>query len=330
MSKRSRRKKLWRLQQETEQPGVQQEAQPEETEHYTGLKGVYYRHYKILTILPLILLALALFSIALKFAFTGDFVNRGVSLKGGITVTVSGAPIDAPELREYLLEQFPGNDIEVRSLSTAGAASGFIVDADIQTKEGFDELLAKIQEKTGISSPDYYNVAVMGSSLGQSFFKEILIALGLAFLFMAIVVTLYFRLWVPSIAVILAAFSDIVMTLAVFNLLGLKLSSAGIAAFLMLIGYSVDTDILLTTRVLKRTKGTVFQRTIDAMKTGLTMTVTTMVAVLAAMILTPSEVLRQIMIVLFIGLIFDIINTWLQNAGILRWYAEKQATRERK
>lgn len=321
MSKRSRRKKLWRLQQE-EQP--HEVAQHEQPEHYTGIKGVYYRHYKILTILPLILLALALFSIALKFALTGDFVNRGVSLKGGITVTVSGA-IDAAELREYLLEEFPGSDIEVRSLSTAGSVSGFIVDADIQTKEGFDELLAKIQEKTGISSPDAYNVAIMGGSLGQSFFKEILLALGLAFLFMAIVVTLYFRLWVPSLAVILAAFSDIVMTLAVFNILGLKLSTAGIAAFLMLIGYSVDTDILLTTRVLKRTKGTVFQRTIDAMKTGLTMTVTTMVAVLAAMLLTPSEVLRQIMIVLFIGLIFDIINTWLQNAGILRWYAEHQA-----
>ena len=42
---------------------------------------------------------------------------------------------------------------------------------------------------------------------------------------------------VPSIAVILAAFADIVMTVATVDVLGISLSSAGIIAFLMLIGY---------------------------------------------------------------------------------------------
>ena len=71
---------------------------------------------------------------------------------------------------------------------------------------------------------------------------------------MGLVVFIYFRTLVPSLAVILAAFSDIVVTLAIFNLTGEKLSTAGVAAFLMLIGYSVDTDILLNTRVLKKLK----------------------------------------------------------------------------
>jgi len=141
---------------------------------------------------------------------------------------------------------------------------------------------------------------------------------------MAIVVFLYFRTFVPSMAVILAAFSDIVVTLAIINLLGVKLSSAGIAAFLMLIGYSVDTDILLSTRVLKRKEGTVMDRVLGAVKTGFMMTLTTIVAVIAALVFTQSEVIKQIMIILLVGLFIDMINTWIQNVGILRLYVERK------
>ena len=168
-----------------------------------------------------------------------------------------------------------------------------------------------------------HSTEVMGSSLGASFFKETMIALLLAFLFMGFVVFLYFRTIIPSLAVILAAFSDIIVTLAIVNLLGIKLSTAGIAAFLMLIGYSVDTDILLTTRMLKRKEGSLNERIMEAMKTGLTMTITTLAVVTLALIFSQSNTIQQIMLILFIGLFVDIINTWIQNVGILRWYLEK-------
>jgi preprotein translocase subunit SecF len=54
---------------------------------------------------------------------------------------------------------------------------------------------------------------------------------------------------------------------------------------------------------------------------------TTLAAVIIAIIFTESETLRQIMLIILIGLIADIFNTWIQNAGILRWYVEH---RERK
>jgi len=141
---------------------------------------------------------------------------------------------------------------------------------------------------------------------------------------MGIVVFIYFKTFAPSMAVILAALSDIVVTLAVFNLTGIKLSTAGIAAFLMLIGYSVDTDILLSTRVLKRKEGSVMDRVYNAMRTGLTMSATTLSAVLIALIFVQSEIVKQIMIILFIGLLVDLIMTWIQNVGILRLYLEKK------
>lgn len=129
---------------------------------------------------------------------------------------------------------------------------------------------------------------------------------------------------VPSIAIILAAFADIVMTVAVVNIMGVSVSSAGIVAFLMIIGYSVDTDILLTTRLLKSREGSVNSRIYDAFKTGTLMTLTAIVAVGISLVIIYnfSETLRQIFGILLIGLVFDLVNTWIANAGILKWYVE--------
>ena len=150
-----------------------------------------------------------------------------------------------------------------------------------------------------------------------------MIAIAIAFVLMSIVVFIYFRQLMPSSYIILCAFSDIIFPWAILILFHIKLSTAGVAAFLMLTGYSVDTDILLTTRVLKR-EGTIFKKIVDAFKTGSIMTLAAMAATGIAYFATPSETLKQIMMILFIGLCADLWNTWIQNAGLLRWWLESK------
>jgi preprotein translocase subunit SecF len=114
------------------------------------------------------------------------------------------------------------------------------------------------------------------------------------------------------------------MTLALVNMLGMKLSAAGIVAFLMIIGYSVDSDILLTTKILKRKENVLNERIYSAFKTGMTMTLTSIAAVLVSLIVvaTLSKTLSQIFTILSIGLGFDLINTWISNLGIMKWYVK--------
>ena len=102
------------------------------------------------------------------------------------------------------------------------------------------------------------------------------------------------------------------------------MSLAGFAALLMIVGYSVDDDVMVASRVLKRGDVDFDQRFKDGFKTSLTTTVATIVALVALFVLSLSAVITQIAIVLLIGLLFDFMNTWLFNAGLLRWYAEKK------
>ncbi|MFA5213704.1 MAG: protein translocase subunit SecF, partial [Methanoregula sp.] len=146
-----------------------------------------------------------------------------------------------------------------------------------------------------------------------------------AFIGMAIVVFLSFRTFVPSAAVVLSAFADMVMTAAVMNIVGVPLTLGTTAALLMLIGYSVDSDILLTTRVLKR-QGKLNEKLSGAFHTGIIMTSTTFAAILALFVVSwfgQVQVIYEISAVLLIGLVFDVLNTWLTNVGILKWYVMK-------
>jgi preprotein translocase subunit SecF len=289
---------------------------------HRGFLGFYDRRVKLFTLLTLLITVLCMGQIAYQTITTGEFIHRGVSLKGGTTITIATHE-QMPDLLAQLHEKLPEYEIDVKELATAGVQNSILVEAGITGTEQTDRLVAAIEDITKIPRSSY-SVDVIGSSLGSSFFREIVIAIIVAFLFMAIVVFLYFRILMPSIIVVLCAFSDIVCTIAMVNILGFKVSTAGIAAFLMLIGYSVDTDILLTTRLLRRKEGSAFERTIGAAKTGLTMTLTSAAAVIVVLILSKSEVLNQIMTILLIGLIFDIVNTWVTNVGLLRYYMERK------
>jgi preprotein translocase subunit SecF len=173
---------------------------------------------------------------------------------------------------------------------------------------------------------DNSSIEFSGAALSTGFYHQLRFAIILAFLFMAIVVFIIFRSFIPSLAVILSAFADIVMTVVAVDILGIRLSIAGIIAFLMLIGYSVDTDILLTSRLLREREGSLNERLFGSFKTGIMMTLTSIVAIGVSFLIiyNVSEVLRQIFGILLIGLGFDLINTWLANASILKWYVESR------
>ncbi len=50
-----------------------------------AFRNIYYKNYKKLFIIPIILLIIAIGLLFINYQQTGDIVNKDVSLKGGIT-----------------------------------------------------------------------------------------------------------------------------------------------------------------------------------------------------------------------------------------------------
>jgi preprotein translocase subunit SecF len=324
LSRRERREQRWKLlkEQRLEQLKAAEESEKIfQKKERKGLLGAYDKYYLHLLIIPIILIILAIGQVSYQVATTGDFIHKGVSLKGGITITVPvEKQVDLNEIRELLKDNLPGSEIDVRSATELGVQKAIIITTD---NVGSETTILSVLEQKIPGATQYASSETTGAALGGSFFKETTKAMIFAFIFMGLVVFLSFRSLAPSMMVILAVFADIIMTIAAVNVLGMKVSAAGIAAFLMLIGYSVDTDILLTSRVLRGKEGTVFDRIIGAAKTGLMMTATALLAVIIALLLTQNETIREIMMILTIGLFFDILNTWITNTALLRYYIER-------
>ena len=141
-----------------------------------------------------------------------------------------------------------------------------------------------------------------------------------------ILVFFFFRAPVPSAAVLVGAFSDIVIALGAMSLFGIPLSLPSFAALLMLVGFSLDTDILLTMRILKR-KGDPRENAYDAMKTGVTMSFSAIVAfsaLFALAMLTHIPTYYEISAVALAGLVGDLFATWGINAVMVLHYKEKR------
>ena len=277
------------------------------------LPDVDYEQYtnRQLIVVPLVVLVIALAVIGAFFAVTGSPVRPGLAFTGGtelqLTTTDSAAAIESTFQSE-------GFDVEsVQPIRTQ--SDGYIVTFQ-STNTG------SIQQAAEGAGYDVDSIQGRSASFGAQSQSQAVLGVGIAFAGMAALVFALFRTFVPSVAVVASAFSDIVIPVALMNLFGIELTLGTVAALLMLIGYSVDSDILLNNSVLRRS-GDFYESTHRAMRTGVTMTLTS-IAAMAVMAAVASffgiGLLASIGVILVFGLTADLMNTYLLNVSLLRWY----------
>ncbi|RLG26216.1 preprotein translocase subunit SecF [Methanosarcinales archaeon] len=270
-------------------------------------------------IIPLVVVVISLLILAATTLTIGTPVKLGMEFVGGSAII-----IDTPESPEELQAAF--SDYPLHS-EPREHGNRKLLQFESMSQEKQNELTNFAVKEYGSENVEMRQV---GEVFGKSQQIRAVQAVVIAFLLMAAVVLILFRKIIPAAAVIFAALADIVFAAAMINVFGLTLTFGTLAAILMLIGYAVDTNLLLTTRVLKR-KGDPMVQIKNAMKTGLTMTSTTLAALLVLFFIstisylavssfTRIDIVRDIAVVLIFGLLADMMNTWMFNTGILRKY----------
>ncbi len=249
----------------------------------------------------------------------GEWFLKGMTLRGGNQLTVNiprDEDVDARELELYFDKR--GIESEIR-VSTSPTERRLVVRTGPETTE--QDMIDLLEEK-GFEIVDY-SFNRVDPSLAEGFWQQSRLALIAAFIFMGIVVFFVFRDVIPFVAIIYAVSVDMIAVLAIMQLFEIPLTLASFAGLLLVIGYSVDSDVVLVTRVMKRRKGSISHRTFSAMKTTMAMMVTTLSALVVLYITTTAQALREVAVVLIIALIIDFISTWFGNASIIRWWVER-------
>jgi preprotein translocase subunit SecF len=273
-----------------------------------GLSDLYEKLQKPLTISTLLILVFAAIIIAGNIASYGFFMERDVELTGGKRVSFIIEDTDISKIEEAL----PEKNIKLYR----GTINNLVISMPSDADE--TEVINTVRKEVSVIGEP--TIEEIGPIIGEIFWQKAQTAFIIAFVLMSIIVFILFRSPVPSLIIILSAITDMLGTIAIASLLGVELSLGVLAALIMVIAYSIDTDVLLTSSVLKQKH----KRITNTMKTGLTMTATTFSAVLALYLLTGSALLQTMALIIMIGVLMDIPVTWFTNAGLLRIWMDRK------
>ncbi|PSP29104.1 preprotein translocase subunit SecF [Halobacteriales archaeon QH_2_65_14] len=284
------------------------------------VEKVPYEDYsnRELAMIPLAVLALALAIIVIAYVVTGTPVALGFDFTGGTEIQFTAEDASTDEVRDLL------SGVETESIRAVGFGDDYEVATQLEDTEEIEQLIREEYGEDSIQS-----VQTRSAEFGSDTQTEALLGVIAAFVGMSILVALMFRTFIPSIAVIVSAFSDIVVPVALMNVLGIELTLGAVAALLMIIGYSVDSDILLNNHILRR-HGGFYESAYRAMRTGISMTLTSIAAMVTMFLVSWQfniDLLPDVALILVFGLTADLMNTYLLNMSLLRWYKYEGVTR---
>lgn len=281
-----------------------------------------YEDYDKYFAIPVALILLSIGILAFSYISTGQVMEKGLDFTGGTEIQFSiNESFETQDIGTVFAEQ-GRNDVQAVK-QTAGDETSLLL--RIPPPEMNETEAGNILENAG------YQVQVeslrsLSSSVSDEFFVQAQLAFVMAFTIMSLVIFYAFKDLTPSLAVIFAAAGDIVFAMAGMVIFNIPLTLGSFAALLMLIGYSVDTDIVLSTRALKQQRKSLKHRIWSSIKTGVTMSSGgiagfTLLYFVSQALVGPSE-LSNIAAVMVLGLVADIPLTYFGNALILKKYIE--------
>lgn len=284
-----------------------------------------YENYDQYLVIPLAMIILALGIIGYNYAYSsGGAFSQGLDFKGGIEARYFAEGDFTLDEIEAAFEEEGRTGVDVvRQTSIEGNQS--LISIQIPRPLMDVERIDEIVYSTGLSG-ERDNTRELSPVISEAFTTQAPIAFMLAFTIMSLAIFIAFKDLTPSLAVIFAAAGDILIALAGMSLLRIQLTMGSVAALLMLIGYSVDTDIVLSSRILEQRRESLRKRIWSSVKTGVTMSSGGIAAfsilyIVSMQIVGPS-VLSNIAAVMVIGLLADIPFTYFGNAIILKKYQE--------
>jgi preprotein translocase subunit SecF len=268
--------------------------------------------------IPIVVLAISLAMMFNNWLTTGEFITKDVDLKGGTLISIeTSTPVDTHAVENKLIEKY-GAAIVSGLRTTSGYGANIEVDKEVNSTAVLNDL-----KEMGIVVDDFTAESIE-PALGRLFFDQMRTILIVAFVFMSFVIFLIYRNFVTSFGMIFATGANMISAIAIANFLGMSMSFASFAGLLMLVGYTIDTNIVLTSKVLGHGTDDFNSRYKRALRTGLTMSATITVAMLLVPLFTNSKLLVNIANILVIGFLIDLLYTWLFNAGLLKIWHERR------
>lgn len=240
-------------------------------------------------------------------------LEMGIDFRGGIEIVVENvAELEATEVRSALAQPL-GSDPEVKTFGETGLLVR--TSTELPTTEAEDIVVSTIQTQFASVTPEIVKTDNVGPRFAEELKQGALYAVmgALAVIFLYILVRFE---WRYSLGAVAALVHDVTITLGLFSILAgvvpfsLQLDQAVIAAFLTIVGYSLNDTVVVFDRVrevatmLKTEKfDIIVNRSINNTLSRTVVTSTTTLIVVSILFIFGGEVLKGFSFALIIGVI---------------------------
>ena len=251
-----------------------------------------------------------------KRVVTFKLKERGAQLFGDYTaahvnqyfaIVLDGRVISAPQINEPI----PGGNVQI---SQPGIQGYPLKEAtDLVTVLQFGSLPFPVKELSNVT---------ISATLGEQFFSQSLLAGAVGILLVILFMLIYYRL--PGVVASFALIYYTIVVLAIFRLIPVTLTLAGIAGFVLSIGMAVDANILIFERMKEEMRvGKSLPAAVEAgfgraWNSILDSNVSSLITA-TILYLFGSSTIRGFALVLILGVLVSMFSAIVVTRSILRW-----------
>ena len=255
------------------------------------------------------------------FVISGSFILAGIVsllLQGGplLSIDFTGGTMaqvrfeEAPDIAK-VRSALNALDVGIGEVQTFGTPNEILIRLQLsQNAENLTtELKAALQAQFPGQSIDFRRVETVGPKIGSELKGKAFFAVFTAIIGILIYISIRFELKF-AIGAIAALIHDVLITLGIFSILNYEISLAIIAAFLTIVGYSLNDTIVVFDRVRENMKllknidqKTIFNKSINESLSRTIITSLTTFAVVFILYIAGGEVIRYFAFAMIVGVI---------------------------
>ena len=170
--------------------------------------------------------------------------NLSIDFKGGTVFQVSTQEsININELRKKLASTNLASS-EITEITGLNVNQEFRIKANIDNTTNTSDIILNVLDDY---KPEIRSIENVGPKVGKELQKQAITAISLALLMLMIYIALRFDSFY-SLGSVVAIIHDVLVTLGIFSLLNLEINLSIIAAFLTIVGYSLNDTIVIFDR----------------------------------------------------------------------------------
>jgi preprotein translocase subunit SecF len=262
-------------------------------------------------------------------------LNYGIDFSGGTLLQLKfEKPITTAEIRRALSTVNLENSI----IQKVSESNEFLI--RVPQIEGLENVPSKITESMSVFEDNFFEIRrtdQVGPKIGGELRRDAILAIISAIVVIGIYISIRFKIRF-AIGAVAALIHDVLITLGIFSILQFEISLSTIAAFLTIVGYSLNDTIVLYDRVREnlRTRAKtltkiddIINRSINDVLSRTVITSLTTFIVVAILAFAPGEV-RIFAIAMIIGVIVGTYSSMYIAGPVVIYWQNKFGSKNKK